>query len=221
MTHARTFAVLLAMGALATGPAFAQTQAGGANGNAKIPPTHNPLVQGNQSTAAPGGAGQSAANQPNLSDRELSPSEVARVQEQLKQMGTYHGSIDGIWGPQTHKAVAEVQQQKGLQPTGTLDLAAAQQLGLLTPNQENNSKRAVNRYQGRSGAATRPGSATNPGGMEQVYGGGGGGGGDYVNGNFASGTNLGSSGGSNTSPPGFFGYNSDMSNGFNASRGGR
>lgn len=229
MTYARNLAVLLAVGALAASPALAQSRAGGTQGNAKIPPTHNLQGQNNQAPAEPADAAQSASNQPNLNNqnnldhRNLSPSEVARMQAQLKQMGAYHGSIDGVWGPQTRKAVAEIQRQKGLQPTGTLDVAAAQQLGLLTPSQENNNKRATNRFQGRSGAATRPGSATSPGGMQQLYGGGGGtaGGSGYVNGNFASVTNAAPSGGANTSPPGFFGYSSNMSNGFNASRGGR
>jgi len=214
MINARLLAALLAAGALAAAPAFGQGQ--------KIPPSRTfgqpTASQGAGTQQAPG----NAENQPEIENGPLTLSDIAQVQRHLKQMGAYHGSIDGKFGPQTRKAVEEVQKQHGMQPTGTLDIAAAQQLGLLDQNVAAR-KQAAKRAQGRNGAATRAGSATSPGGMQQVYGGGGfGGGSDYVNGSFTN-PEIFSSGAAGTdgssSPQGFFGYSSNMSNGFNASRG--
>lgn len=218
MINARLLAALLAAGALAAAPAFAQGQ--------KIPPSRTlgqqPAAAGAASTQQAAGNAENAGNQAEIENGPLTLSDIAQVQRHLKQMGAYHGSIDGKWGPLTRKAVEEVQKQQGMQPTGTLDIAAAQQLGLLDQNTIAR-KQAEKRFQGRNGASTRVGSATSPGGMQQLYGGGLGGGSDYVNGSFTSpdvfspGAAASSSGAG--SPQGFFGYSSNMSNGFNASRG--
>jgi peptidoglycan hydrolase-like protein with peptidoglycan-binding domain len=51
----------------------------------------------------------------------LSPDMIQQVQSRLQQAGTYHGRIDGQWGPATESAVRNYQQQHNLNPTGQLD----------------------------------------------------------------------------------------------------
>jgi len=55
---------------------------------------------------------------------------VMAVQGRLRDMGYYHGGIDGVWGPDTEQAVAQFQQRNGLQPNAELNPATVTALGL-------------------------------------------------------------------------------------------
>ncbi len=60
----------------------------------------------------------------------LAPEVVRNVQRQLRRLGFYRGGADGIWGPGTQAAIERFQQGRGLQPTGQLNPATAQAMGL-------------------------------------------------------------------------------------------
>jgi hypothetical protein len=55
--------------------------------------------------------------------------QVRVVQEVLHDLKLYAGTIDGLAGPQTAKAVEAYQQLVGLEPTGMIDAALLRQLG--------------------------------------------------------------------------------------------
>jgi hypothetical protein len=57
-------------------------------------------------------------------------SSVAAAQEQLARMGYYHGSIDGIFGPETQRALLGFQRDNGLNPSGYLTQETRQALGM-------------------------------------------------------------------------------------------
>jgi peptidoglycan hydrolase-like protein with peptidoglycan-binding domain len=66
----------------------------------------------------------------------LSPAALTQVQERLRQVGAYNGRADGIWGPDSQSALERFQQGRGLQPTGQINPATAQALGLDPNNLE-------------------------------------------------------------------------------------
>ena len=47
--------------------------------------------------------------------------EVRQAQQQLKNLGLYHGAVDGILGPDTERALQAFQRAMGLAVTATLD----------------------------------------------------------------------------------------------------
>ncbi|HYZ31040.1 MAG TPA: peptidoglycan-binding domain-containing protein [Crenalkalicoccus sp.] len=60
----------------------------------------------------------------------LSPIAVRNVQEQLRALGFYRGTPDGVMGPGTQQALQRFQQGRGLQPTGQLNPPTVSALGL-------------------------------------------------------------------------------------------
>jgi peptidoglycan hydrolase-like protein with peptidoglycan-binding domain len=60
----------------------------------------------------------------------LRPSAIRAVQDRLRGMGFYTGGVDGIWGQSTQSAVAQFQQNRGLQPNGQLTPATITAMGL-------------------------------------------------------------------------------------------
>ena len=46
---------------------------------------------------------------------------VAKAQRTLKALGLYDGTVDGLAGSQTEKAIRAFQEQVGIDPTGKLD----------------------------------------------------------------------------------------------------
>jgi len=60
----------------------------------------------------------------------LKKSDIVQVQEALQQKGYYHGSIDGIIGPMTRKAIREYQKAEHLPETGQVDTQTASKLGV-------------------------------------------------------------------------------------------
>ena len=64
-------------------------------------------------------------------DQQLSQNTIQDVQQKLQQDGFYkNGHIDGIMGPQTHQALQQFQQAKGLQSSGQLDQQTMAALGV-------------------------------------------------------------------------------------------
>ena len=57
-------------------------------------------------------------------------STVAAAQEQLARQGYYRGEIDGIFGPETRRAIMRYQSDHGLRVTGRLNLDTLHALGL-------------------------------------------------------------------------------------------
>ena len=55
---------------------------------------------------------------------------VQRVQGVLKNIGYYDGTIDGLTGPATRKAIEAYRQKMGLPVSGTIDEALLDQLGI-------------------------------------------------------------------------------------------
>ena len=60
----------------------------------------------------------------------LNPAVVRNVQQRLRSLGFYRGAVDGVWGPATHAAIERFQQGRSLQPTGQLNPATMQALGI-------------------------------------------------------------------------------------------
>ncbi len=58
----------------------------------------------------------------------LSNAEVKDAQTVLKNIGLYDGSIDGIYGPRTRKAVGDFQAQNDLPKSGRLDAPTREKL---------------------------------------------------------------------------------------------
>jgi hypothetical protein len=57
-------------------------------------------------------------------------STVAAAQQRLAQQGYYRGAIDGVFGPETRRAVSRYQGNHGLRVTGNLTTDTLQALGL-------------------------------------------------------------------------------------------
>lgn len=66
----------------------------------------------------------------------LSRAAVRNVQSRLRALGFYRGQVDGAWGAGTQTALERFQQGRGLQPTGQINPATAQALGLDPNNLE-------------------------------------------------------------------------------------
>ncbi len=66
----------------------------------------------------------------------LSRAAVRNVQSRLRTLGFYRGQVDGTWGAGTQAAIERFQQGRGLQPTGQINPATAQAMGLDPNNLE-------------------------------------------------------------------------------------
>lgn len=64
-------------------------------------------------------------------------SEVKQVQQKLKRWGYYSGSVDGIFGSGTKKAVVAFQKKNGLSADGIVGTKTFQALGIQVNNQTN------------------------------------------------------------------------------------
>ena len=51
----------------------------------------------------------------------LSKGDISEAQLQLRDLGLYNGSLDGVIGPQTMQALLRFQKDNGLEQTATLD----------------------------------------------------------------------------------------------------
>lgn len=55
---------------------------------------------------------------------------VRQVQEKLSAKGHDTGGAEGVWGPQTEKALKDFQQAQGIEPSGELDQRTLSALGV-------------------------------------------------------------------------------------------
>jgi peptidoglycan hydrolase-like protein with peptidoglycan-binding domain len=108
------------------------------------------MFGGGSQSSRTGSATRSYAATPNYSstsqpqNTELTPDMIRNVQQTLQQDGSYHGSVDGVWGPSTQAAVRTYQQRHNMNATGQLDqdTLAAMNLG----GQNNASQPPNQRY---------------------------------------------------------------------------
>jgi peptidoglycan hydrolase-like protein with peptidoglycan-binding domain len=94
-----------------------------AGANAQATPGTGPMHPQNGMSAAPQSGtslSPSAAETPQ-SRATASPATVQQAQRRLRDDGLYHGSIDGVLGPQTKQALRKFQKKNGLPETATLD----------------------------------------------------------------------------------------------------
>jgi len=83
-----------------------------------------------------GGATASGTAAPEAEPGSLSRPAVRNLQSRLRVLGFYRGTVDGIWGAGTQAAIERFQQGRGLQPTGQINPATAQAMGLDPSNLE-------------------------------------------------------------------------------------
>jgi len=57
----------------------------------------------------------------NLSAANLSKDDIRQAQLELRNMGLYSGSLDGVIGPETKRGLVQFQKDNGLHQTATLD----------------------------------------------------------------------------------------------------
>lgn len=69
--------------------------------------------------------------------------QVRTVQEVLHGLKLYAGTIDGLAGPQTARAVQAYQQLVGLEPTGKIDAALLNQLGTAGAEMQQRTQEAL------------------------------------------------------------------------------
>ena len=86
--------------------------------------------------ARPGVAGADSVPAAAAAPGALSRAAVRNVQSRLRALGFYRGQVDGAWGAGTQAAIERFQQGRGLQPTGQINPATAQALGLDPNNLE-------------------------------------------------------------------------------------
>ena len=67
---------------------------------------------------------------PTLSRNGSGGEEVRKIQQRLSELGLYNGSVDGIYGSGTEKAVRAFQKQKGLTVDGIAGPATLKALGI-------------------------------------------------------------------------------------------
>jgi peptidoglycan hydrolase-like protein with peptidoglycan-binding domain len=75
-------------------------------------------------------AAQDSATAPLTYSQPLGPAATEMVQEKLASQGAYHGTANGVWGPDSASALTRFQQTHGLQPTGEMNQSTAVVLGL-------------------------------------------------------------------------------------------
>ncbi len=74
-------------------------------------------------TSARAGAAANAASS-------LSTADIRQIQESLRAQGVYRGSADGIWGPNTARALRDYQQRNNLPVTNSLNDETLGSLGV-------------------------------------------------------------------------------------------
>ena len=67
----------------------------------------------------------SVPSHPWINATDLSKDDVRWAQVELHTIGLYYGSLDGVAGPETKRALLEFQENNGLERTATLDQQTA------------------------------------------------------------------------------------------------
>lgn len=66
----------------------------------------------------------------------LDSTKIQNIQQTLADSGFYKGNVDGVWGPQTAKALRSYQASNGLKATGKLNHATLDKLGMIDSENE-------------------------------------------------------------------------------------
>ena len=74
-----------------------------------------------------------------------STSQILQAQQQLRDLGFYHGTVDGILDKKTKKAIDLYQKENGLKETATLDQATMTSLLENTGHAGSSALRSSNR----------------------------------------------------------------------------
>jgi len=74
--------------------------------------------EGNQDDSQAENDNQSVESSP--ADRDIAAETVSAAQDELAREGYYHGPIDGVFSPETHRAVSDFQKDNDLNVTGYL-----------------------------------------------------------------------------------------------------
>lgn len=82
---------------------------------------------------------QRASSQNEIVVTAQTASQIKAVQQRLKEMGYYNGSVDGIYGTQTKNAVIKFQSDYGLNAEGYIGPQTLAMLGLSSTNTQNSS----------------------------------------------------------------------------------
>lgn len=153
-------------GALAAGPALAQT-------TTPTPPSKPP-------SAAEKPAGVSASDSMKTGDAAktgargkmgaaVDQEKIRKAQQALKDKGHYEGEVDGIMGPKTREAMKKFQKAEGIQETGRLDAETMAKLGLQTTGAADTSGSSASPRTepgstsgGTSGSSSTPSATTPP-----------------------------------------------------------
>jgi peptidoglycan hydrolase-like protein with peptidoglycan-binding domain len=88
--------------------------------NLSRPPAINPSVvvpSSSTVTASPSSGTNYSVMPPSSSQINTSQSSIRELQEQLREMDFYSGSVDGQLGPSTNEAIREAQQRYGISPS--------------------------------------------------------------------------------------------------------
>jgi peptidoglycan hydrolase-like protein with peptidoglycan-binding domain len=83
--------------------------------------------------AAGGASGEETGQPHNVPLHRVADPIVEQAQQMLREIGLYDGTVDGLTGPQTRKAVESYQKLMGLEPTGAID---QQLIELLKPQRD-------------------------------------------------------------------------------------
>ncbi len=73
---------------------------------------------------------QAMPAQPGAEQPDADPALISRVQEALDQAGHDPGPVDGIWGPRSRSAMESFQRDRGIEPTGLINVLSLEALGL-------------------------------------------------------------------------------------------
>src|SRR6516164_9569350 len=130
-----TSASVLALAIGGAGVGFAADGRSTPNAGADMPATSGTSQYGtNAGATAPSPYGVATNQQGGVN---LSSTEIKQAQEQLRDQGLYHDTIDGGLGPATKQALRQFQQKYGLPMTATMDkLAGAGQGSSMPPSSQ-------------------------------------------------------------------------------------
>ncbi|HZT27961.1 MAG TPA: peptidoglycan-binding domain-containing protein [Pseudolabrys sp.] len=103
-------------------------------------------------------------SQQRVSPKQLSKNEIRQIQQDLKQQGFNPQKVDGIWGPDTAKAVRQFQQKNNLNGNGQLNQQTLAKLGV---NPQGQNAQNQQQHEGTVGAAPSSGTTGSDSNMNQ------------------------------------------------------
>lgn len=128
------------------------------------------MSSGQQGAQNWGSSGSSQSGQSSMQDQAISRGTLALIQRRLRDYGYSQAPADGLWRPDTQQALEIFQESNGLQPSGKINLATLEALGIIGVSSNmsggNGQSGQSRQYEQRSGST----NGTNQG-MSGQYGG--------------------------------------------------